>query len=374
MAMNMNCPRCGAQLVHTIYEGKISFHCPYGHGHAVTLSAVRALCGRPEFANILWRKALQTNGGGGGCPICGRPMALVRVPVAGQELELDICCRCQELWFDPLELEALPRPLPPPQRSELPQRAKVILAHHAIEEMQSCPVDSEPDNAWGYVAGLLGFPVEVGAPSRYSLPWITWGLALLCVVVYVFSWGNLSAAAQEWGLIPQECFRKNGATFITSMFLHGGLFHLIGNLYFLLIFGDNVEDALGKLKYLALLLASGLVAGLLHITFFPGSSIPCVGASGFISGIIAAYAIFFPKVSISLFFRIGLYFRWLSMPAWGAFVLWMLYQGTMALLSYFADLGSGVAYGAHLGGAVVGCVAGFFLRKQVQNRLKELES
>ena len=176
--------------------------------------------------------------------------------------------------------------------------------------------------------------------------------------------------AKDWGLIPAECFRNNGATFITSMFLHGGIAHLIGNMYFLLIFGDNVEDALGKPLYLLLMLASGLAAGLLHIILFPTSTVPCIGASGFISGIIAAYAVFFPDVTISLCMRYFLIFRWFGIPAWGAFVLWILLQGIMAMLSFHID--AGVAFGAHIGGAIFGLAIGFLLRKRVRSRIAAL--
>ena len=207
--------------------------------------------------------------------------------------------------FDPSELESLPRPAPSPKPTELPPRAKEILALHAVEEMRQerSPV---PESDWRYVAGLFGFPVEQGAPELSGHPWITWGVAALCLVVYLLNWDRCGEMAGEWGLIPSQCLRKNGLTFVTSMFLHGNLWHLAGNLYFLLIFGDNVEDALGTFGYLALLLAAGLSASMVHIVFGGNPNIPCVGASGFSSGIIAAYAVFFPTLTIQMYMR----FHW----------------------------------------------------------------
>ena len=367
--MNMNCPRCGQQLARSFYAGKISFHCPEGHGRAVTLSTVRSLCGNPDFANALWRKAMELQGENGGyCPMCGHSMTLVRLPVEGKMLELDICCRCQDLWFDPNELEALPKQTPP-EVPELPQEAKEILAIHAVNDMKDQAIDQTP-SGWAYIAGLLGFPVERNAPQLNSVPIVTWIVAAICVVAFIFTYQDLETVSKEWGLIPAECFRNNGATFITSMFLHGGIAHLIGNMYFLLIFGDNVEDALGKPLYLLLILASGLVAGLLHIIFFPTSTVPCIGASGFISGIIAAYAVFFPDVTISLCMRYLLIFRWFGIPAWGAFVLWILLQGIMAMVSFHID--AGVAFGAHLGGAIFGLAVGFLLRQRIRNRMSAI--
>ena len=366
--MNMNCPRCGQPLAKSIYQGKIGFHCPDGHGRAVSLPTVRSLCGKPDFANMLWHKAMETPGHNGGfCPICGRPMTLVILPVDGQELELDICCSGQELWFDPNELDALPKPPLPPKEPELPQRAKEILAQHAVHEMQTQAIESETPSGLAYVAGILGFPVERNAPQLNSVPIITWIVAAICVIVFIFTWQDLETVVKDYGLIPAECLRDNGATFISSMFLHGGIGHIIGNMYFLLIFGDNVEDALGKPLYLLLILASGLAAGLLHVAMFPTSTIPCVGASGFISGVIAAYAVFFPDVTISLCLRYLLIFRWIGIPAWGAFALWMIFQGLMALMSFHVE--AGVAFGAHLGGALFGLAVGFLLRSRVRSRM-----
>ena len=365
----MKCPRCARPLEKSFCRGRVSFQCPDGHGRAVTLSAVRALCGRLDFANSLWRRAMENPSGiGGPCPVCGRPMSLVVLSVAGRELELDICCRCQEIWFDPNELEALPAPPPPTKETELPPRAKEILALHAIRQMDA-DMEKEPPSGWRYLAGLLGFPVESGAPLLAGYPWCTWGIAALCIAMFLLTIGNPDCIS-DWGLIPAECLRRHGATFITSMFLHLDIMHLVGNLYFLLIFGDNVEDALGRPLFLALLLASGLGASLLHLAVFPGSQLPCVGASGFISGVIAAYAVFFPKVSIHLCIGRGCLFRWLCVPAWGAFALWMLYQTAMGLLVFHRQEG-GVAFFAHVGGALVGLMLGCALRHQVQPRLED---
>ena len=292
-------------------------------------------------------------------------MSVIHLPVAYHVVDLDICCRCQQLWFDPSELEALPPPTKT-VKEELPQKAREALALHAIENIKITP--PTPESVWSLLAGFLGFPVEANAPLLTSRPWCTWTLALLCILTFLLTLGNMPEAWQEWGMIPAECFRHGGLTFITSMFLHGGICHLISNLYFLLVFGDNVEDALGKPVYLAVVVASGLSAHLLHILFTPNPYVPCVGASGFISGIIAAYAVFFPKVTLSLMTRYSVWFRWVNVPAWGAFGLWFALQTFMSLRDPAAD--TGVAYCAHLGGSLMGLAAGFLLRKQVEKYLE----
>ena len=233
--MNMNCPRCGQPLAKSIYQGKIGFHCPNGCGRAVSLSTVRAICGNPDFANVLWRMAMESQGENGGyCPMCDHPMTLVSLPVEGKQLELDICCRCQEIWFDPNELDALPKPPPPPKTPELPQKAKLILAQHAVAKMEADRCLDPAPSGLAYLAGFLGFPVERDAPPFNSVPICTWLIGAICIILFLFTWQDMETISKTWGLIPAECLRNNGATFITSMFLHGGLVHLIGNMYFLM--------------------------------------------------------------------------------------------------------------------------------------------
>ena len=369
--MNMNCPRCGKPLEKSFYQGRVSFACPDGHGRGVALSVVRALCGHPGFANSLWRRAAENPSvTGGDCPICHQPMTLVSLPLDNGNLELDICCRCQEVWFDPKDLEALPEPPPPPKEYELPQKAKEILAMHTIEQMNA-ESDQEPPSGWWCLAGLFGFPVEVEAPPIARFSWCTWIIALVCFIVF-FATVEAPEIISEWGLVPAECLRHEGLTFITSMFLHGGLMHLIGNLYFLLIFADNVEDALGRPMFMLLLLVSGIGGSLLHVAIFPQSNVPMVGASGFISGIIAAYAVFFPQVSIRLLLGLGPMLRWIRIPAWGAFGLWMAYQTILAFISFHHQ--TEIAFFVHVGGAIIGLVIGFMMRQQIHERIVQSDT
>ncbi len=99
-----------------------------------------------------------------------------------------------------------------------------------------------PSEYWQFIPAMLGMPVEVNAPSLSRIPWLTYGLAAVLVGVFVLTVRNLPMTIAEYGFVPAEMWRHGGATFITSFFLHGGAWHLIGNVYFLLIFGDNVED------------------------------------------------------------------------------------------------------------------------------------
>jgi membrane associated rhomboid family serine protease len=139
-----------------------------------------------------------------------------------------------------------------------------------------------------------------------------------------------------------------------SFFLHGGIFHLLSNLCFLLVFGDKVEDDLGSGRFLLLLTMATVVGDIVHIAADPDSTLPCIGASGGISGVIAYYALKFPRARLGFLFWIFHVFRWVRAPAVVLFVVWIGIQllGTSNQLAGISN----VSYLAHLGGAAVGFV------------------
>ncbi len=366
----MKCPNCNVELEKEFYEGVIAFRCPECGGRMLTVSGLRKLCGDPAFVDLLWKTARYGYSESGViCGNCQKQMRRVTLPLRGMPLELDVCCSCQMFWFDPSELERIPLPEPQEKTEELPQKARELLALRQIqreEERLSREFDGcdggrhAPDEGWKCLVALLGMPVELDAPPCRKLPLLTWGAALLCLLVFALTFRNLGGAAADWGFISAQWTRKGGLTLLTSMFLHGGFLHLFGNLYFLLVFGDNVEDEFGKCRYLLLLLASGLCASAFHALLDSRSDIPCIGASGFISGVIACYAVCFPKARLSfmLFSRslVGallLRRNWFSIPAWAAFTVWIGLQILMASRIQ-AGSGGGVAYLAHIGGALPG--------------------
>lgn len=145
-------------------------------------------------------------------------------------------------------------------------------------------------------------------------------------------------------------------TLLTSMFMHGGWAHLLGNMLFLWIFGDNVEDALGKGRYLAFYLLVGILASLAHVatTYLTGMDpdVPSLGASGAISGVLGAYLLLFPRKRVTV-----LLFRFLTdVPAFVAIGMWFLFQIINSLGALGDRTGGGVAYGAHIGGFIAGLV------------------
>jgi membrane associated rhomboid family serine protease len=142
---------------------------------------------------------------------------------------------------------------------------------------------------------------------------------------------------------------------ITSMFLHGSWMHLIGNMWFLWIFGNNVEDSMGRLRFIVFYLLCGLAAAFAQIVANPSSAIPMVGASGAISGVMGGYLLLYPRVRVFAILPLGFFFTTIAVPAWVMLGYWFVIQFVSGLVSFGSDQG-GVAFWAHIGGFVAGVV------------------
>ena len=355
------CPRCRRRLVRRRTEQGLFFVCPGCAGRAVSLSVVRRMGGRKPTRQ-LWQEANREEAPPGvGCPICHHPTAEVPLPVEGGDVPLDVCIGCQFVWFDPQELEKLPEaPEPPSEERPLPPEAREKIA---VAEAEAVAERAEPEDhpyfgpaeTWKWIPGVLGMPVECEAAPVRALPWVTWCLAALLVAAFALTYQNLAGAVERFGLMPAEVWRGGGATLATSFFIHAGLWHLIANVYFLLIFGDNVEDYLGRWRYVFLLAVATLGGHAAHVLGEPRAAVACVGASGGISGVIAFYALRFPRARLGIMLRYFILFRWFYMPAWFALILWLVLQSVMAFVQVS---GAGnVSALAHLGGAAVGLIA-----------------
>lgn len=151
----------------------------------------------------------------------------------------------------------------------------------------------------------------------------------------------------------------NTLTPFTSMFLHGGWGHLLGNLMFFWVFGNNVEDSMGRIRFLLFYLICGLAAALAHIMVQPASPLPTVGASGAISGILGAYLVLYPRIRINMLFIFVIFWKVIAIPAWVVLIFWFAWQvfaGLPELTAVRPDVSSGVAVWAHIGGFVAGVV------------------
>jgi len=351
------CPSCQLPLKETRTSYGIFWNCGNCGGRAVTIELLRRAF-TPECINPLWLHAMRGEGTRGRpCPECRQPMLAVPLS-ADAGIDVDLCRHCHFVWFDAGEVDTLePRPVAPAP-PELPQKARELLAMEKVkqlaEEAEGSDFDSAPpDEQWKTIAGFFGLPVEFDAPAEERTPWVTWTLAAAIVSASLWALPHLREAVQNFGLIPAQAARLHGLTFVSSFFLHAGLIHLISNIYFLIVFGDNVEDFLRPFRYLGLIAVAAFVGDLAHIAADPQSQTPCVGASGGLAGVITFYALKFPRARLGFLMRWGfIWFRWMRFPAWFALILWILLQFVGAWQQK-AGVSSVSAF-AHLGGAAVG--------------------
>lgn len=222
----------------------------------------------------------------------------------------------------------------------------------------------------GYSAHDAMIPIRDLNPTR-STPWVTWTVILLCGLVYLWQL-TLPAYAEEafvrsWGLVPRRVMYGNDpsgwVTLLTSMFMHGGVMHLIGNLWFLYIFGDNVEDNMGSGRFVVFYLLSGAAAAASQVYLDPSSTVPMIGASGAIAGVLAAYLVLFPRARVVTLIPIFIFIQWAEIPAVVFIALWFALQIFSGVGVLAQGGGAGVAYWAHIGGFVAGLVLVMLLRK-----------
>jgi membrane associated rhomboid family serine protease len=157
------------------------------------------------------------------------------------------------------------------------------------------------------------------------------------------------------GLVCATDPGRQGSHLLTSMFLHGSWMHLLGNMWFLWIFGNNIEDAMGRMRFLVFYLVCGLAAAFGQVLTNPSSAIPMVGASGAISGVMGGYLVLYPKVRVFAFIPLGFFITSVALPAWVMLGYWLLIQFVSGLAAFGGEIG-GVAFWAHIGGFVAGVV------------------
>lgn len=205
------------------------------------------------------------------------------------------------------------------------------------------------------------FPIRDDVPSR-TYPYATLGIILLNVVIFMIQFGQrltdpagAAASISTFGLVPAVVAEGRVYPFLTSMFMHGGWFHLIGNMWYLYIFGDNVEDRLGHGRFVVFYVACGLLGNLGHFLFNSSSAVPAVGASGAVAGVLGAYLLSYPMARILVVIPIFLFFHFLTVPALVVLGFWFIIQLASGAISLTrAGIYGGVAWWAHIGGFVGG--------------------
>lgn len=344
----MLCPRCKVSLVATLEQtpsGRIEIdRCAGCHGvwfDSGELAALAQLGNSEAFA--LHSPLLVGDASSMPCPrhpdtnmierqlVPGRAQAIPMPGGAAAHLTIDQCPTCHGLWFDGGELDQLAGTL-------RDSRLAPFLADPASMD--------GPSSAWRWIFMLMtGLPVEQWQP-RLRRPLTVLTLIGLCVLVFLW---QLSAGPDllvpQHALVPAHFLAGAGQPLVLHMFMHAGLLHIFGNMYFLWVFGDNVEDRLGPVRFLFLYFGAGLGAALCHTLLTDRPDVPVLGASGAVAGVMAAYVVLFPQarlVSLILFFTV----RWKTSTY---LFIWLIYQ------LFGAGLGiPGIAWWAHVGGFAVG--------------------
>jgi|TARA_B100001964_G_scaffold228142_1_gene278896 membrane associated rhomboid family serine protease len=207
------------------------------------------------------------------------------------------------------------------------------------------------------------FPIKDDNPTK-NKPIITYLLILLNILVFFYevllgSQNLLNDFIYDYGLVPLDISNGNRLyTLFTSMFMHGGFMHIFGNMLYLWIFGDNIEDYLGRTRFFEFYILSGLAASVLQIIVNPLSIIPNIGASGAIAGVLGAYLVTFPRAKVHCIVIFGFFIKWIKLPAFFVLFFWFVLQlfSGIGSLEYGTQGSGGVAYFAHIGGFIAGVV------------------
>ncbi|MFZ0546567.1 MAG: rhomboid family intramembrane serine protease, partial [Candidatus Promineifilaceae bacterium] len=219
-------------------------------------------------------------------------------------------------------------------------------------------------------------PLQDINPRRRT-PFITYGLIAINVVVFLWmlalSQDELQNLFVRLSVVPANITSdplsvESLLDVLRSMFFHGGWLHLLGNMLYLYLFGDNVEDRMGAFLYLFVYFGSGIAAVIAQVMINPNSTVPLIGASGAIAGVLGAYLLLFPGVRVRGIIPLGFFSQLAEWPAWAVLGLWFLLQlfnGTLALSGSEAETGGGVAFFAHVGGFIFGIVITWLFMRMV---------
>lgn len=362
-------------------DGHVYWMDPCSGGRLISLRHFRRQVDAEAFA-ALWQQAKRRIPSDLRCPHCRHFFSAVFVPKQPTAMEIDVCVRCQFLWFDEGELAHLKRPEKVARFSEAkrdgfggrspsvalpPSREKYV----AMREQAHLNYGSEwgilasPPEAWQWVPALMGMPLENRRRRFTDRPFVTWVGTAVVFFIGLLSFPHLQWAVEQYAFYPSEPTRRHGLTLVSSFFLHGGWAHLLGNLYFLNLFGDDVEDYLGPWRTLVLLAASTVGGNLAVAYFLSDQALPHIGASGGIAGVMAFYLSRFPRRRVSLF----VLFRFFKMPVWfyGGIYLSLQLFGVTAEMAGRSE----VSFLSHLGGIAAG-LALFGLFVLPRGRLRPL--
>lgn len=341
------CPQCRHKALKiTRYQDQEIDVCPSCRGLWFEAGEFDAALGNDEKEPVIegkHRKAHESTDMS--CPDCDATLDRHHL-LKGYEVEIERCPAGHGIWIE---------------REELDEALAAEHLHEPLERLN----DKTSWRTWLFQF-VTQMPVEYNIRPRQR-PWVTWSLILVNTLIFVASMMDLRFAelSMQGAMIPEQISTGNHlTTLLTSQFLHGGWMHLIGNMYFLWIIGDNLEDALGHRRFLLAYLGCGTVAALAQTLIEPSSTIPVIGASGAIAGLFGLYLLWFRKASLT--FMIFVYQK--KVAPWVFFLIWLGIN-----VFGMATGAQGVAYMAHIGGFVCGLVLGYLLLNWVRQNYPLLQ-
>jgi len=216
------------------------------------------------------------------------------------------------------------------------------------------------------------FPVKDDNPTS-TVPWVTYGIIILNLLVFGY---EMSLSLDEkalinffdtYGLIPEKIVNGQSLfSLFTSMFIHGGFMYIFGNMLYLYIFGNNIEDIMGHRRFILFYLLCGMAASGLQISINPHSTVPNIGASGAIAGVLGAYLLTFPRAKVHTLIFFGYFVRWVKLPALFVLGFWFIIQlfSGIGSLGYMTADAGGIAFFAHIGGFVAGALLVLIFNKK----------
>lgn len=366
----MRCPHHAGRLRPLVRGELRSFACGECGGRAVTLSALRRAADPKRVAG-LWRQVFEKGvGEGPGCPACSQPMLDVKEPDGPP---LDMCRRCQLVWFDADELESLARP-------EAPEREVNVALEQALVSLELQKQDlaerRERGRSWGSgppedgfraTLAMFGVPFEEGLPEKRDTPWLTWALSAALVLAFAAT-VSTPALVDRLGLVPEAALSNLLVPWLAHGLLHEDFGLLILDVVLLLLFADDVECALGRGRFVALMVAATLFGGLAHAALDPFPEVALVGCTAAATAALVVYVMRFPEARVGtvLDFRRSRWswswyspgqehLMWVRVPAWIVGLGWLLVLSLWTWMRFKGETDSSGLSG--LGGALVGLIA-----------------
>jgi membrane associated rhomboid family serine protease/Zn-finger nucleic acid-binding protein len=367
------CPISGFRMRQARARGGSFWYCPHSRGRAVTLEMAKKFLG-DDAARELWvRSEFKYRPSQTLCPSCTRPMRQVSTPGWMGAGEIDVCRLCHFIWVNPGDFPAVPQPedliTPAGDSTLLKDKGDAakdfLLLKESAAEAKDTIVGQGPDEFLRRLPAFLGLPVELENPRRVSSFWVTAGLSLAMIALHFISAASNLSLTRSLGFYPSDPLRNAGANMIASIFLHGSWFHLFFNIYFFLMFSDDVEEDLGFWKYSLFIVSIALVCSVSMVLLSANPDSPHVGLSGVVMAFMTYYAFQFPKARLAYIFPVVhtlsvgggsawiRTFKWYRVPVWIVFAFYVLKDLIQYLISERNHL-TYVSHSAHLGGIVAG--------------------